>query len=211
MAMRTSDPGTWQPSIAQRRAVALVAERFGLLPGALVGRNRARRLTRPRFAALWVLAVVWPKLSLWQVGRIMGGRDHTTVINGLRRARQWRAQDRAYRRLTNRLAARCALSLRAQQPVVLRQEGAVDPALVAQLRLQADIEAACEIPVHRTARVGVGELLGHHGNPPSNAEILRRREAREEEVRARQIAALEAERLRYGLPRRGRALFEMVL
>lgn len=61
--MATLPPGLelWEPTAAQRQAVVLVAERFGLLAGALVSRRREARLIRPRFAALWVLRAVWPQ------------------------------------------------------------------------------------------------------------------------------------------------------
>ena len=70
--------------------VAAVAARHGLGADALRGAGRAHAVCMARFEAMWALyearlADGGRRFSLPQVGRIMGGRDHTTVLHGVRR------------------------------------------------------------------------------------------------------------------------------
>jgi chromosomal replication initiation ATPase DnaA len=39
------------------------------------------------------------------IGRALGNRDHTTVLNGLKRAEEWRESDRDFREITDGLIA----------------------------------------------------------------------------------------------------------
>ncbi|KKC27458.1 hypothetical protein WP12_03325 [Sphingomonas sp. SRS2] len=60
--------------------------------------------TRARWAIMWA-ARKSIGLSTPQIGRRLGGRDHTTVIHGLRRAEALRASHLPFRELTNALCA----------------------------------------------------------------------------------------------------------
>jgi chromosomal replication initiator protein len=62
----------------------LVAERFGISRAELVGSSRAARPLRARQVAI-LLTRELTDLSLPQIGRLYGGRDHSTVLNSLRR------------------------------------------------------------------------------------------------------------------------------
>ncbi len=81
-----------------------VAFETGLRPIDIVGRRRRKALVRGRAAVSWIAREATLR-SLPQIGRAMGGRDHSTIINQLRRAEDLRAADPAFRRLTERLAA----------------------------------------------------------------------------------------------------------
>jgi chromosomal replication initiator protein len=79
-------PGASRPSkrtsveeIQQR-----VAERFGISRAELVGSSRAATPLRARQVAIFLTREL-TDLSLPQIGRLYGGRDHTTVLNSLRR------------------------------------------------------------------------------------------------------------------------------
>ena len=61
-----------------------VAERFGISRAELVGSSRAATPLRARQVAIFLTRDL-TDLSLPQIGRLYGGRDHTTVINSLRR------------------------------------------------------------------------------------------------------------------------------
>jgi chromosomal replication initiator protein len=61
------------------RVLAVVAERFGVKPDALCGHRRTRIVTLPRQVAMYLLRQV-TDLSLVEIGRVFGGRDHTTVM-----------------------------------------------------------------------------------------------------------------------------------
>jgi chromosomal replication initiator protein len=61
-----------------------VAECFGISRAELVGSSRAATPLRARQVAIFLTRDL-TDLSLPQIGRLYGGRDHTTVINSLRR------------------------------------------------------------------------------------------------------------------------------
>jgi chromosomal replication initiator protein len=61
-----------------------VAERFGVSRAELIGSSRAATPLRARQVAIFLTRDL-TDLSLPQIGRLYGGRDHTTVLNSLRR------------------------------------------------------------------------------------------------------------------------------
>jgi chromosomal replication initiator protein len=61
-----------------------VAERFGISRAELIGSSRAATPLRARQVAIYLTREM-TDLSLPQIGRLYGGRDHTTVMNSLRR------------------------------------------------------------------------------------------------------------------------------
>ncbi|HKF84010.1 MAG TPA: chromosomal replication initiator protein DnaA [Solirubrobacterales bacterium] len=61
-----------------------VAERFGISRAELIGSSRAATPLRARQVAIFLTRDL-TDLSLPQIGRLYGGRDHTTVLNSLRR------------------------------------------------------------------------------------------------------------------------------
>jgi len=61
-----------------------VAESFGISRAELVGSSRAATPLRARQLAIFLTRDL-TDLSLPQIGRLYGGRDHTTVLNSLRR------------------------------------------------------------------------------------------------------------------------------
>jgi len=82
---------------AESRAVALSGEHgslsqimdavsvaFDVTRGDLVSPRRARALSWPRQAAFFLARKYAKHLSLPQIGRQIGGRDHTTVLHGIK-------------------------------------------------------------------------------------------------------------------------------
>jgi chromosomal replication initiator protein len=63
-----------------------VAEHYHIRLADLVGPKRLRSFARPRQVAMY-LAKTMTSRSLPDIGRRFGGRDHTTVIHGVRRSR----------------------------------------------------------------------------------------------------------------------------
>ncbi|MFN8160392.1 MAG: chromosomal replication initiator protein DnaA [Solirubrobacterales bacterium] len=74
-AARRSDP---EPILAA------VAARFALNRAELIGPGRSRTEVRARGIAAYLIRQSTP-LSLPQIGRLFGGRDHSTVLNAIRR------------------------------------------------------------------------------------------------------------------------------
>jgi len=65
--------------LTPERIVAVVADHFGVKSDALVGQRRTRAVALPRQTAMYLLRQL-TELSLVDIGRIFGGRDHSTVI-----------------------------------------------------------------------------------------------------------------------------------
>src|SRR6185436_11681101 len=61
------------------RIVALVSERFGVKSEQLCGKRRTQSIALPRQVAMYLMRQL-TNLSLVEIGRLFGGRDHTTVI-----------------------------------------------------------------------------------------------------------------------------------
>lgn len=67
------------------------------------GRYRsAGHVAEARYAAFWLLRR-HTRLSLGAVARLLGGRDHSAVIRGIRRCEERRAADAWFREVTNKL------------------------------------------------------------------------------------------------------------
>ncbi len=62
--------------------IATVAEKCGVTSEAMKGRNRAQEIVMPRQIAMYLMREE-TGASLAEIGRALGGRDHTTVIHGI--------------------------------------------------------------------------------------------------------------------------------
>jgi chromosomal replication initiator protein len=69
-----------------------VAEGFGISRAELVGSSRAATPLQARQVAIFLTREL-TDLSLPQIGRLYGGRDHSTVLNSLRRVEASLATD----------------------------------------------------------------------------------------------------------------------
>ena len=75
---------------------------FGITPQELVSRSRSARFLWPRQVAIY-LARELTRQSLPAIGREFGGRDHTTILNALRRTENRLASDLSAREVVGRL------------------------------------------------------------------------------------------------------------
>ena len=78
------------PSI--RRVIGATARQNGLTPADLVGPSRCRQVSLARGMAMY-LARRLTRKSLQSIGAAFGGRDHTTVLHGIRVTETRRAND----------------------------------------------------------------------------------------------------------------------
>ncbi|RZJ43966.1 MAG: chromosomal replication initiator protein DnaA [Brevundimonas sp.] len=74
-----------------------VAEHFSLKQADLLSERRTRTVARPRQIAMW-LCKQHTTRSYPDIGRRFGGRDHTTVLHGVRKIEELIAQDEAIAR-----------------------------------------------------------------------------------------------------------------
>jgi len=72
------------PPPTMREIAAMVAERYGLTMDDLKSPSQERRISWPRQEAMALIRKN-TRQSYPQIGRFLGGRDHTTVMHGVRR------------------------------------------------------------------------------------------------------------------------------
>jgi len=119
-----------------KQLIAQVAVAFDLTPADLTGDSRMRHIVLARQAACWVLRQASP-LSLEEIGRLLGGRDHTTIIYSIGQIERRCAADPHFRAL--------AYSLLPQRPVAAPVRSRPDHAMrwwVAQSRDSFFVRAA---------------------------------------------------------------------
>jgi hypothetical protein len=85
LALAESDPSRAEPSI--RLILEAVSVRFAVRRVDLISARRTAPIARPRQIAMW-LARTHTRRSLPEIGQMMGGRDHTTILHGVARI-QW--------------------------------------------------------------------------------------------------------------------------
>jgi chromosomal replication initiator protein len=97
--------------LTERQIVEAVAKHFGIEVAAFEGRSRSRAIARPRQVAMYLLREE-TGASLPQIGAMLGGRDHTTVLHGCERIAEMIEEDADMRRevinLRQRLYSRTA-------------------------------------------------------------------------------------------------------
>ncbi len=69
-----------------------VAEHYNIRLSDMIGPKRVRTLARPRQVAMYLCKQLTSR-SLPEIGRRFGGRDHTTVMHGVKRIEELRTQD----------------------------------------------------------------------------------------------------------------------
>lgn len=66
----------------KRMVRRLCAEAFGVSEQDLIGFSRRREISIPRQATFYVLRQRFPEMSYPRIARLLGGRDHSTIIHG---------------------------------------------------------------------------------------------------------------------------------
>ncbi|WP_054004442.1 chromosomal replication initiator protein DnaA [Shimia sp. SK013] len=69
-----------------------VAEHYNIRLSDMIGPKRVRNFARPRQIAMYLCKQLTSR-SLPEIGRRFGGRDHTTVMHGVKRVEELRTQD----------------------------------------------------------------------------------------------------------------------
>jgi len=119
------------------------AELCALSPCELLSDRRQKTIVRARFAA-WRCARGQTRLSIVQMGRMTGGRDHSTVLNGLKQADALYESDAGFRSLCDRLE-RWAM-LQAEPDPGLQDAMQVAAAMgAAMARLQRTMQSAIRL------------------------------------------------------------------
>ena len=90
MTPGSESDGRGRPSAAA--IMAFAADFYGIDMVQLCGQRRDRHLVEARALAAWGLRNAGLQWTYTAIGRAMAGRDHTTIINLVRRAEQYRKQ-----------------------------------------------------------------------------------------------------------------------
>jgi chromosomal replication initiator protein len=69
-----------------------VAEHFNIRLSDMIGPKRLRNIARPRQVAMYLAKQLTPR-SLPEIGRRFGGRDHTTIMHGVRKIEELMSLD----------------------------------------------------------------------------------------------------------------------
>jgi chromosomal replication initiator protein len=75
---------TYRAAFKPQRLAQRVAQMYGFRLSDLRGASRSRGVVIARHHAMWLVKQRFPYLSLPAIGRMFGGRDHTTVLHALR-------------------------------------------------------------------------------------------------------------------------------
>lgn len=68
---------------AIRELIGQVAAEHGLTYDDMIGHNRTRRVSHARQELYWRMKREFPRLSLPQIAKHIGNRDHTTILHGI--------------------------------------------------------------------------------------------------------------------------------
>lgn len=91
------------PAPRVRVIMRAVSWHMGVPESDIIGERRLQVYIRPRAAICW-LAKLLTDYSLPQIGRVLGDRDHSTVVHLLAKAEKLRTTDPAFVRTTDKLA-----------------------------------------------------------------------------------------------------------
>ena len=72
-----------------------------------MSKKRTKELTVPRQVAMYLIRELL-ELPLVEIGKLFGGRDHSTVIHSIQKVEEDMRRDDAFRRASSRLRAEFA-------------------------------------------------------------------------------------------------------
>jgi chromosomal replication initiator protein len=84
------------------RILLAVSERFGVRPESMAGKRRTQTIAVPRQIAMYLMRHL-TEMSLVEIGRVFGGRDHSTVIHACRQVAERIQGDDSFRDKVNAL------------------------------------------------------------------------------------------------------------
>lgn len=87
------------------RVVAVVSARMGIRVEELRSASRARKVAHGRHACWWVARTLIPTVTLGELGKELGGRDHTSVLYGLQKMERLVREDPSVEKLVGECLA----------------------------------------------------------------------------------------------------------
>ena len=80
--------------LSEQKVINIVAEYYNLIPSQLVGKVRTGQLALARHVAMYLIRINID-IPLNKIGNMFGGRDHTTVMNGIAKVENMLKTDEA--------------------------------------------------------------------------------------------------------------------
>jgi chromosomal replication initiator protein len=94
------------PHLPASLVLAVTAARFGVPSSELISHRHLHRLAPARAFAVWMLRALGTPASYPEIGKALGGRDHSSIINLHRKAIRLRLEDRAFAEACDHLSIR---------------------------------------------------------------------------------------------------------
>lgn len=99
-----------RPALTNRRALAALdttSRLFEITPAAIVGSNKRRAVVVPARQALCAALYRATAVTMVDLGKLIGGRDHSTIIHHIRRAEARAVGDPEYAAQIDQIAGAC--------------------------------------------------------------------------------------------------------
>lgn len=93
------------PQVTPQEIVDVVAEHYGVKPKVLQGRSRVRAISEPRQTAMFLVREL-THMSYKEIARLLGRREHSTVLFACRKVARAIAEDRRTRQVVEELRRR---------------------------------------------------------------------------------------------------------
>lgn len=74
--------------VMARDIISIVCGHYDIPLETMTGPHRFRKIARPRQRACFLIREYRPNVSYPEIGRLMGGRDHTTVLHAVRKVEE---------------------------------------------------------------------------------------------------------------------------
>ena len=129
--------------VSARSVIEYVGALHGLDYAVMAGAARAVRVTRPRQVAMYCARTLCPHVSTPMLGRLLGDRDHTTILHGIRKIERLLPFDVQVREEVARVVAHFRLS--STEPRDLMLSAQIDAAskhletLISEARSRVDL------------------------------------------------------------------------
>lgn len=88
--------------LSEQKIVNLVADYYNLTPSQLVGKTRTGQIALARHIAMYLIRINID-IPLTKIGNTFGGRDHTTVMNGIEKVENMLKTDESLKAVINSL------------------------------------------------------------------------------------------------------------
>ena len=91
--------------LSEQKIINVVSDYYNLAPGQLVGKTRTGQIALARHVAMYLIRINID-VPLTKIGSMFGGRDHTTVMNGISKVEEMLKTDESLKAVINDLQKR---------------------------------------------------------------------------------------------------------